>query len=231
MRIPTALQIITLYILQASVLSIDSQYQSNDLLANSSQIKNNNENHQKLSPRYHRSSTLSKRVRPGTPADSLAPLSSKVEWQKDCLDSHNYYRNFFFDVAAGKKLGRLRWDNSLAASAQAWSDKLLAKLKPKEILTAAHHSSGDYGENMNGVEGYGWKDDFTCSPGIDRYYNEVDEYYQRLSEWRQAGKPRVMSFHGIYHFTQMMWPNTTSVGCGFAVNQHSKIEVCHYYTA
>jgi hypothetical protein len=224
MKISIAFQIISIALLESSVLSIKQ--------VNLNKRQTNRNNRQATTQRANQNNQQSNGNSipwPDTPGADLTPLSSTADWENDCLKAHNFYRSKFFDVDAGKMLQPLQWNSDLAEGSKMWANTLLTKLGKDGELTAAHHSAGsDYGENMNGITGYGWKNDFTCSPGISRYYREVDDYYLRLRDWKQAGRPREMNFNGIYHFTQMMWPNTTQVGCGFALNEYRKIEVCRY---
>ena len=162
-------------------------------------------------------------TRPGTPGADLTPLNSKKEWMTDCIDTHNYYRNLYRDNKAGKRLSVLAWNASLAQSAQNWAQYLISNSKPAII-----NPSYPYGESA-GLNSYAWRDEFTCSPLIDNFYSKAATYKQRLKEWKSNPSAGAFNMNGIKPFTQMMWPNTTHVGCGFAQDSARKIEVCHYY--
>ncbi|KAK4546095.1 hypothetical protein LTR36_002232 [Oleoguttula mirabilis] len=80
----------------------------------------------------------------------------------------------------------LTWDTTLATYAQDYAEKCLWQ-----------HSGGPYGENL--AEGY-------SSPalGIDAWANEEKKY--------NYAKPKFSESTG--HYTQLVWKNTTTVGCG-----------------
>jgi hypothetical protein len=185
---------------------------------------------------------LSSLTRPETPAGELTPLTTRREWKQDCLDSHNFFRDKYIDNLTGEKLGLLQWDVKLAQSAQQWADEVAPRILNRDI-SEIDHSGTAYGENMSGTS-FDWKHDLTCSPGILRFHKEADLYYANLKAWRK--NPTVFNVKGrfsygrAYHFTQLMWPSTTKVGCGFAFSidetiedekkkKKKKIEICHYY--
>jgi hypothetical protein len=141
----------------------------------------------------------------------------------DCIDTQNYYRNLYRDNASHKRLNLLQWNASLAKSAQEWAQHLISESKGISI-----NPSYPYGANIFETS-YPWRNDFTCSPGIDNYYAQAGKYKKRIIEWKSNPSAGVFKFNGIELFTQMMWPNTTHVGCGFAKNKVRKVEVCHFY--
>lgn len=101
----------------------------------------------------------------------------------------------------------LAWSDELAASAQQWANKCGKK----------HGAHGKFGENL------AWGATRTAANAVDDWYKEVNRY--------NYGKPGFA--HGIGHFTQMIWKNTTKVGCG-ATRCNSKVGylwVCRYAPA
>lgn len=162
-------------------------------------------------------------TRPGTPASELTSLGSNDEWKSDCIDTQNYYRNLYRDNKAGKKLNMLKWNASLAQAAQKWAQHLISTSKPLSV-----NASYEYGANLGEVT-YPWRSKLVCSPAIDMYYSQADEYKQYLSEWKRNPSAGAFKFNQIDRFTQMMWPRTTAVGCAFANDANRKINVCYYY--
>ena len=174
-------------------------------------------------------------TRPTTLAEDLIPLKSVAEWKQDCLDSHNFFRNKYKDNLSGSPLNLLTWDNALAVSAKAHAEALILK-KPRidQDINWSDHSTTANGENIFAMSTSDRKD-FTCSPGIKNYHEEVKLYDEKVAMYKadkfvfnENGR---FNYTKIAHFTQMMWPNTTSAGCGFAENGEKKIEVCQYYPA
>ena len=169
-------------------------------------------------------------TRPETPAGELTPLTTRREWKQDCLDSHNFFRDKYKDNLTGQKLGLLQWDVKLAQSAQQWADEVAPRILNRDI-SAIDRSNTTNGENMF-VTSDSWRHDFTCSPGVRNYHKEVGKYEIKVEKWRknstvfnQNGR---FSYRDVSLFTQLMWAETTRVGCGFAKNKKKKVEVCHY---
>ncbi|KAK1071202.1 hypothetical protein LTR74_003583 [Friedmanniomyces endolithicus] len=87
---------------------------------------------------------------------------------------------------AQHQAGALTWDDGLASYAQNYANKC-----------SWQHSNGQYGENL--AEGY-------TSPvfAIDSWAGEEQNY--------NYGKAQFSESTG--HYTQLVWKNTTAVGCG-----------------
>jgi hypothetical protein len=126
-------------------------------------------------------------TRPGTPGADLTPLNFKKEWMTDCIDTHNYYRNLYRDNKAGKRLSVLAWNASLAQSAQNWAQYLISNSKPVII-----NPSYPYGESA-GLNSYGWRDEFTCSPLIDNFTQRL----QHTNSASRHGKVIHQPVHSI----------------------------------
>ena len=86
----------------------------------------------------------------------------------------------------------LAWDENLVASAQAWADRCVFE----------HEQGTGVGENLFAAVG-------NASPAaaVDGWYNEVTAY--------DFSAPGFSAETG--HFTQVVWRNTTAVGCAVAV--------------
>ncbi|KAI9498220.1 CAP domain-containing protein, partial [Zychaea mexicana] len=94
----------------------------------------------------------------------------------------------------------LTWSDTLASYAQDWADGCVFE-----------HSQGKYGENL--AMGYGdWE------KAINAWYDEVSDY--------DFSNPGYSS--GIGHFTQMVWVDTTELGCAVSQCNGSPMYVCEY---
>ncbi|KAG1465082.1 hypothetical protein G6F56_004953 [Rhizopus delemar] len=99
----------------------------------------------------------------------------------------------------------LKWNKKVAAYAQKWSNKCVFE-----------HSYGGYGENL----GLGWANWGQLI--IDGWYDEYKDYnYSNPGFSDDAG-----------HFTQVVWKNTTEIGCGVAtcdnLGKGAKLYTCSY---
>ncbi|KAK5133672.1 hypothetical protein LTR08_007526 [Meristemomyces frigidus] len=80
----------------------------------------------------------------------------------------------------------LVWDTTLAQYAQAYAEKCIWE-----------HSGGPYGENL--ASGYD-----SPAPAIDAWAREEKEYNYAKAKFSES----------TGHYTQLVWRNTTTVGCG-----------------
>lgn len=121
---------------------------------------------------------------------------------QEILDAHNEYRN---DVG----IANLAWSEEVATSAQAWATELAADCEFK-------HSSDEYGENIwAGTEGA-----FSPTDVVTSWGSEIADYDYE-SNTCAADKD-------CGHYTQIVWENTTKVGCGVATCDGRDIWVCQY---
>ncbi len=142
-----------------------------------------------------------------TQAISNSPLllAQKVN-NNEILTAHNKYRQEV-DVSP------LKWSNSLARSAQQWANQL-AKTNRFE------HSSGNYGENIwAGTSGRFSQTQMVNSWGSEKKYFIPNRTFPNTCKggWQKCG-----------HYTQMIWKNTTEVGCGLARGAKMDYFVCQY---
>ena len=130
-----------------------------------------------------------------------------MTFKEEILNSHNRYR-------AEVGVPPLQWSEDLAATAQKWADKL-AKTGKLE------HSQA--GENL----AQGTTKAFTVTQLVDMWGDEKKSF-------RKGTFPNVSStgnWQDVGHYTQVIWRNTTEVGCGLASSNGKDILVCHYNPA
>lgn len=121
---------------------------------------------------------------------------------QEILDTHNIYRS---DV----DIENISWSEEVAVSAQAWAEQLAANCEFK-------HSSSDYGENIwAGTEGA-----FSPTDVVTSWGSEIADYDY------ESNTCAVDKDCG--HYTQIVWENTTKVGCGMATCDGLDIWVCQY---
>ncbi|KAJ3313965.1 Cuticle-degrading protease [Boothiomyces sp. JEL0838] len=137
------------------------------------------------------------------------PLANTGNFQADCTQMHNKYRQLV-------GYAPLTWDSKLEAYAQNWANNLAN-------TDSFSHSGGPYGENLfQSTGGF-----FTCADAIKSWFDEFSNYNgQPIGEG---------NFESYGHFTQLMWPSTTSVGCAAAQYQSGgstkQSTVCEYSPA
>jgi pathogenesis-related protein 1 len=123
---------------------------------------------------------------------------------KVLLTQHNSWRAKF-------NMPPLVWDATVAAVAQAWADQIAATGRFE------HSQDGRYGENLWG----GTAGSFPIASVVDGWGNEQDNYdvsTNTCAEDKECG-----------HFTQVVWWNTTKLGCGKATRgDGNDAVVCNY---
>ena len=123
------------------------------------------------------------------------------------LAEHNQYR-------AEIGVPPLQWSENLAASAKLWANHL--------AQTGKFEHSGA-GENLaQGTAGA-----FSVTQLVDMWVNEKNNF-------RNGTFPDVSNtgnWADVGHYTQLIWRNTTEVGCGIATGNGNDVLVCHYNPA
>lgn len=127
--------------------------------------------------------------------------------QQILLETHNQYRT---EV----DISDLLWSDAIATSAQAWADHLA-------ITNAFYHGDSDYGENLwtGTANGFALTEMVTAW-GEEKEYFMPNRPFPNVSttgNWADVG-----------HYTQIVWENTTAVGCGLASTSSRDILVCQY---
>ncbi|MGC1932951.1 MAG: CAP domain-containing protein [Candidatus Nitrosopolaris sp.] len=136
--------------------------------------------------------------------------NASVDFVSTILDVHNNERK-----AVG--VPALVWNDTLADGAKAWAENLAATGKFEHSTCCG--AFRDYGENIAG------------------FYPD-----RPMTEWPAGWVAEKNNYHGgpilqnaaaglIGHYTQMVWRNTTSVGCGTGSGSKLpySILVCRYY--
>jgi uncharacterized protein YkwD len=105
---------------------------------------------------------------------------------------------------------RLAWSDELAQHAQQWADQLIASGDFK------HRTDGSYGQNLFEISGTGASS--SATEVVSAWAAESVDYQHETN-----------SCKGVCgHYTQIVWRQTTSVGCGVARDTNREIWVCNY---
>jgi Cysteine-rich secretory protein family/LysM domain len=127
---------------------------------------------------------------------------------QEILDAHNNYR-------AEVGVPPLQWSDSLAASAQQWANYLASTGQFK------HSGTNGVGENL--AQG--------SPPGSWTVTQLVDIWGAEKQYFTEGIFPNVSStgnWEDVGHYTQMVWRNTTQVGCGVATGNGNIVLVGQY---
>jgi len=133
---------------------------------------------------------------------ALQQSSSLTEEQQEILDTHNRLR-------AEVSVPPLAWSDELAAFAQEWANQL----------------SGEDGIRHRGEGGSGTGENIAAGNSVSRmlslWADEKDDYNDSTGTCYSGRECR--------HYTQMVWRNTTQVGCGLAPHRrYGGVLVCNY---
>lgn len=114
-------------------------------------------------------------------------------------------------VRADVGVGPLAWSDDLAAQAQQWAEQLAGS-----GCAMKHRQPNAYGENQ-----------FQGTLGA---YSAVDAAKAWESEKKdyRGGPINEATFAPTGHYTQMVWRQTTRLGCGEAVCRRTLIVACNY---
>jgi hypothetical protein len=141
-------------------------------------------------------------------AQSVGATSFSDRQKLELLTAHNKYRSQVNE-------GPLVWSDSLAASAQDWAQHLA-----DEVHALQHSGVAGVGENLAmWTAGRASLTQLVDMWGAEKHYF-IDTSFPDVSStgnWRTVG-----------HYTQMIWRNTTEVGCGLGTGGGYDYLVCRY---
>ena len=132
-------------------------------------------------------------------------LSAQVQ---EILAAHNKYR-----AAVG--VPALQWSDSLAAGAQQYANYLASTKQFK------HSGTPGVGENL--AQG-GPPNAFTVTKLVDMWGNEKQYFVKGIF----PNVSRTGNWESVGHYTQVIWRNTTQVGCGVATGNGNIVMVGRY---
>lgn len=145
------------------------------------------------------------------PADSSGLSAAE---RSQLLAQHNSLR-----ASVGAKA--LTWSTSVAESAQAWADTLAAE------GCSIYHSNSPYGENIY----YEW----TTTATVPRNPEKVLSWWAAEAQYYDYANNECESGEECGHYTQLVWAETTAVGCGIAScsepGKTTSVWVCQYNPA
>ncbi|XP_030025578.2 venom allergen 5 [Manduca sexta] len=146
------------------------------------------------------------------------------------VDAHNRLRQ---SVALGQvssqppaaNMMEMTWDDELAATAQRWSDQCITAHD-----RAAQRDVGRFpvGQNLAAT--------WTTRPPTAPSDSEPD-FQKQINAWfdevRIYGFKPISGGHGTGHYSQLVWGETSHVGCGFTfyydpTRGYTKLYVCNY---
>ncbi|MBK1987082.1 hypothetical protein A0J48_005945 [Sphaerospermopsis aphanizomenoides BCCUSP55] len=141
------------------------------------------------------------------------PQTSQVSAQNatgaaEILNAHNKYRQ---EV----NVPPLKWSNTLASNAQKWANYLASRGGALQ-----HSQNSGEGENL-----------WAGTAGYFSYTQMVDSWGKEKQYFVNGTFPNVSStgnWYDVGHYTQIIWRNTTAVGCGVARGGGKDILVCRY---
>lgn len=151
----------------------------------------------------------------GGAADAVQSTASGVQ-PSDIVAAHNMWR-------AQVGVAGLTYSDTLAASAQVWANHL----KTTNNCNMQHSTGGTVGENLYWASAWsnGAVQNVKSADVVNAWGGEKADYTYTTNTCA-AGKV-------CGHYTQVVWKNTTSVGCGMAVcdSPKNQVWVCQYSPA
>jgi pathogenesis-related protein 1 len=139
--------------------------------------------------------------------------------------AHNAVRAGVSNPLPSTPIPPLTWSESLAATAQAYAEQLASG-----GCNLAHSGAAGLGENLAYYSGQM----ATAEQAVDGWASEADCWtYGKFMQGDACNQTCIQQHfsNGCGHYTQVVWRNTTQVGCGVADCpgvQHQEIWVCNY---
>lgn len=135
-------------------------------------------------------------------------ISSEPANMKGMVDRHNYWR-------AKVGVPGLTWSNQLGRVAQEWADHLASEGCDMKHRPSDGKWATNFGENIY------WSSGMQNKPSdvVDSWADEI-QYFNEKKGRCEGGV--------CGHYTQVVWKNTTEVGCGMARCGDQEIWVCNY---
>ncbi|MFY9798187.1 MAG: CAP domain-containing protein [Candidatus Nitrosopolaris sp.] len=192
--------------------STENSQQSNN--AGNGQENNNAGNGQENNATPPSVSATNNATSPSVPTASNNTGNASADFVNSILAVHNRER-----AAVGVQ--PLVWNNTLAAGAKAWAENLAATGKFEHSTCCG--AFRDYGENLAG---------FDPSQGVSAPGGGLMLWVAEKNNYHGGPiTPDIPANQTIGHYTQMVWRNTTSVGCGIGSGSGHpfSILVCRYY--
>jgi Cysteine-rich secretory protein family len=145
--------------------------------------------------------------KPTAPTPGPAPTNGAMA--TTLLSAHNRYRT---EVG----VPALTWSNALANDAQGWANRLASM----GGNTLQHASNTGQGENL-----------WLGTAGAFNYNQMVGAWGDEKRFFKKGNFPNVSTtgnWADVGHYTQMVWRDTTQVGCAMARAGGNDILVCRY---
>jgi pathogenesis-related protein 1 len=140
---------------------------------------------------------------PTPPNTAAAPAQIGPAQIQELLRAHNRWR-------AEVGVPGLTWSSAVAASAQAWADKLAA-------IGDLRHDATNYGENLY------------MGSGPRTPTEAVDNWGSEKAECNYRGEAIGNQTCVVGHYTQVVWRGSRELGCGVArTADGSHVWVCRY---
>jgi hypothetical protein len=123
---------------------------------------------------------------------------------------HNQVRN-------AEGVGPLMWDRSLAAAADAYALQLA--------------TGGSWGHSPNSMRDGQGENLWMGTRGAFSVDQMIGAWASERSMFRRGAFPQVSrtgNWHDVGHYTQMIWPRSTRVGCAIRSSSRNDYLVCRY---